>query len=329
MFKHIVLAAFLTAGAAAAYAQPQQAASPPASATVDAKMAPSATADTRKLIGRNIKNAEGDTIGEIKSIYLNKDGKVDSVMVSVGGFLGVGDREVRIAWSDLKITDNGEKVTVNMTKDELKAKPEYKYKNETWRGQVFTDTGPWTARPSDTTRSVDSARPANDQLAQTTKPPADRTTDKPADRPNVAATTSTGDFNAAGEMSGDALIGATVRNQNREAVGKVEDDYRQQRRHQDGGGVGRRLPRRRLEGRRGEVERPQALARRQVHRHHDELDEGFAEGHAGLQVRTAAACKQQVGRLSSTKRQDGTGTRRVPVMLLPGQPVMNGLAWAS
>lgn len=225
MLKHIVLAAFLTCGAAAAYAQPQQAASPPASATVDSKMAPSATADTRKLIGRNIKNAEGETIGEIKSIYINKDGKVDSVMVSVGGFLGVGDREVRIAWSDLKITDNGEKVVVNMTRDELKAKPEYRYKNESWRGQVFTDTGPWAARPSDTARTTDAPRPANDQLAQATKPPADRSTDKPSDRPNVAATTSTGDFNAAGEMSGNALIGATVRNEKREAVGKIEDVY--------------------------------------------------------------------------------------------------------
>jgi sporulation protein YlmC with PRC-barrel domain len=225
MLKHIVLAAFLTCGAAAAYAQPQQAASPPASTTVDSKMAPSATADTRKLIGRNIKNADGDTIGEIKSIYINKDGKVDSVMVGVGGFLGVGDREVRIAWSDLKITDNGEKVMVNMTKDELKAKPEYRYKNESWRGQVFTDTGPWAARPSDSARTTDAPRPASDQLAQTTKPPADRATDKPSERPNVAATTSTGDFNAAGEMSGSALIGATVRNENREAVGKIEDVY--------------------------------------------------------------------------------------------------------
>jgi sporulation protein YlmC with PRC-barrel domain len=225
MLKHIVLAAFLTCGAAAAYAQPQQAASPPASTTVDSKMAPSATADTRKLIGRNIKNADGDTIGEIKSIYINKDGKVDSVLASVGGFLGVGDREVRIAWSDLRITDNGEKVMVNMTKDELKAKPEYRYKNESWRGQVFTDTGPWSARPSDTARAADAPRPASDQLAQTTKPPADRSTDKPSERPNMAATTSTGDFNAAGEMSGNTLIGATVRNDKREAVGKIEDVY--------------------------------------------------------------------------------------------------------
>ena len=225
MLKHIVLAAMLTGGAAAAYAQqPQQAASPPASA-IDSKAAPAATADTRKLIGRNIKNAEGETIGEIKSIYINKDGKVDSVMVGVGGFLGVGDREVRIAWSDLKITDNGEKVMVNMTKDQLKAKPEYRYKDQSWRGQVFTDTGPWTARPSDTARSAETGRPATDQLAQTTKPPAERATDKPTERPNVAATTSTGDFNAAGEMSGSALIGTTVRNEQREAVGKIEDVY--------------------------------------------------------------------------------------------------------
>lgn len=181
-------------------------------------MAPSATAETRKLIGRNIKNADDETIGEIKSIFINKDGKVDSVIVGVGGFLGVGDREVRIAWSDLEITDNGEKVMVNMTRDQLKAKPEYRYRNESWRGQVFTDTGPWAARPSD-------ARPASDQLAQETKPPADRPADKPSERPNVAATASTGDFNAAGEMSGNALIGTTVRDDKREAVGKVEDVY--------------------------------------------------------------------------------------------------------
>jgi sporulation protein YlmC with PRC-barrel domain len=201
MLKHIVLATLLTCGAAAAYAQPQQAATPPAApATAPAKpaMAPAAS-DAGKLIGRNVKNAQDETIGEIKSIYLTKDGKVDSVMVSVGGFLGVGDREVRIAWSDLKISDNGEKVMVNMTKDQLKAKPEYKYGNESWRGQVFTDTGPWTDRPGD-------------RMAT-------------ADRPSTAAATSTGDFNAAGEMSGEALIGATVRNENRDSIGKIEDVY--------------------------------------------------------------------------------------------------------
>jgi sporulation protein YlmC with PRC-barrel domain len=207
MIKHIVLATFLTCGAAAAYAQtptqPQRATPPVAAApaTVD----PGA-ADASKLIGRNIQNAENETIGEIKSVYIGEDGKVDSVMVSVGGFLGIGDREVRIPWSDLNIRDKGEKVTVNMTKDQLKAKPEYKYSNETYRGKVFTDTGPWTG-PN---RSADSMRPAD-----ATRAPA----------ATAADTTSTGDFNAAGEMSANAIIGATVRNESRDSVGQVEDVY--------------------------------------------------------------------------------------------------------
>ena len=213
MLKHILLATVLTCGATAVYAQQQATSPPPSSSAATTSTTTLGPADARKLIGRNIKNAQNETIGEIKSIYIGKDGKVDSVMVSVGGFLGVGNREVRIAWSDLKISDNGEKVMVNMTKDELKAKPEYKYTNESYRGQVFTDTGPWTARPSDTARS-------GDRMADSTKP-ADRTS-RPADQ---ASTTSTGDFNASGDMSANAIVGATVRNENHESVGKVVDLY--------------------------------------------------------------------------------------------------------
>ena len=150
MLKHLVLAAFLTCGAATAYAQPPPGTSPPAPGTTTilpgrGMPAPTVSGDTRKLIGRNVQNAQNETIGEIKSVYIGPDGKVDSLIVRVGGFLGVGEREVRLAWSDLKISDNGEKVVLNITKDELKAKPEYKYSNAGWRGQVFSDEGPWTA----------------------------------------------------------------------------------------------------------------------------------------------------------------------------------------
>lgn len=207
MLKHIALATLLTCGAAAAYAQPQQQATTPPASKATAPHATAtgngAVADARKLIGRNIKNAENDTIGEIKSIYLSADGKVDSVIASVGGFLGIGDREVRIKWSDLHISDNGEKVVVNMTKDQLKGQPAYKYANESWRGQVFNDTGPYRDTRADNTR------PAGDRMAST----------------GTAATTTTGDFNAQGEMSGEALIGAKVRNQANESVGTVEDVY--------------------------------------------------------------------------------------------------------
>jgi hypothetical protein len=211
MLKRIVLAALITSGAAAAYAQapsanPQQAATPPAATAPAAKpmAAPAASADTRKLIGRNIQNAQNETIGEIKSVFIGKDGKVDSVMVGVGGFLGVGEREVRLAWSELNVSENGEKVTVNMTKDQLKAKPEYKYSDASWRGQVFNDAGVWT--------TSDTAKPA----------PANSTQTAANTAPDTRAG---GDFNAEGNVSGSAVIGATVKNDAKETVGKIEEVF--------------------------------------------------------------------------------------------------------
>src|SRR5262245_23564163 len=84
-------------------------------------------ADARKLLGRNVNNASSETIGEIKSIHLDPNGKVDGIIVAVGGFLGVGEREVLLNWRDLQIDANGEVVHTNMTKDQLKAMSPYTY----------------------------------------------------------------------------------------------------------------------------------------------------------------------------------------------------------
>jgi sporulation protein YlmC with PRC-barrel domain len=210
MLKKLVIAALLSSAATLAYAQtPPQQATPPAAAKATTPYDATASADTRKLIGRNVKNANNDTIGEIKSIHIGPNGKVDSVMVGVGGFLGVGEREVSLKWSDLVISNNGETVKVNMTKDQLAAMPPYKYRDQTWRGQVFTDKGPWTAEP---TRST---------AADRTPPAAGTDTRAPArDRAAVK-----GDFNADGNISGSAIIGASVRNEAKETVGKIDDVF--------------------------------------------------------------------------------------------------------
>jgi sporulation protein YlmC with PRC-barrel domain len=196
MLTRLTIATMLTCGAAAvAYAQaaPQQSAAPPSkpAASTTSKDAPAASADVGKLLGRNIQNAQNETIGEIESIYVDKEGRVAGVIVGVGGFLGMGEREVRIAWSDLAISQNGEKVTVNMTKDQLKVLPEYRYPDRRWRGQVFSERGPWTPE-----RSRD-----------------------------MAARPDWGNFNAKGHLSSSAIVGATVRNQDREIVGEVEEIY--------------------------------------------------------------------------------------------------------
>lgn len=221
IFRHALLAAAITGLAATAHAQtPSPATSPstpPAATTTTKPMHGPQAADAKKLIGRNVKNTNGDTIGEIKSVYISADGTVDSVMVGVGGFLGVGEREVQLAWKDLQIADNGEKVTVDMTKDQLKAMAPYSYKDTSWRGKVFSDRGVWTEDQRAARTTADNAAKINHDRAM-----ADSKTSPPA---ATAATESTGDFNAAGDMSANAVIGTKIRNENKDTVGSVQDLY--------------------------------------------------------------------------------------------------------
>jgi sporulation protein YlmC with PRC-barrel domain len=121
------------------------------------------------------------------------------VMVGAGGLLGVGERDVQLPWKDLVVMEGGRKVVVDMTKDQLKALPEYKYRNTAWRGQVFNDQGPYRGTA------------ASDRASSAGR--------------DTAATTSTRDFNAKGGLSADAVIGAKVKNKANETVGTVEDVY--------------------------------------------------------------------------------------------------------
>jgi hypothetical protein len=78
-------------------------------------------------------------------------------VVGVGGFLGMGEKQVALPWDALSITENGEKVAANVTKDQLKALPEFRYANATRRGTVYSydddvKTNPYLAdNPAPTT----------------------------------------------------------------------------------------------------------------------------------------------------------------------------------
>jgi hypothetical protein len=116
---------------------------PPASAERTVTTPNSSTsADANKLIGQNIHNGQNDTIGEVKSVRISQAGQVEAVIVGVGGFLGLGEKEVALDWKDLRVSDDGRKVTANLTKDQLKALPEFKYPDASYRGRVFSDATP-------------------------------------------------------------------------------------------------------------------------------------------------------------------------------------------
>ncbi|EIM31187.1 PRC-barrel domain-containing protein [Microvirga lotononidis] len=90
---------------------------------------------SNNLIGLNVTNEANDTIGEIKDLILS-NGDLTGYIVSVGGFLGLGERYVIVRPSAVKVTydENGKKwhAVMNASKDQLKAAPEFKYEGR-WK----------------------------------------------------------------------------------------------------------------------------------------------------------------------------------------------------
>jgi sporulation protein YlmC with PRC-barrel domain len=58
-----------------------------------------------KLIGLNVYNDQNEKLGDISEILLDKSGKVDGVVIGVGGFLGVGKHDIKVEMSKLKFDD--------------------------------------------------------------------------------------------------------------------------------------------------------------------------------------------------------------------------------
>src|SRR5690625_3627974 len=74
------------------------------------------------LTSKNVENPQGDKIGSVGGIIFSDDGP-EGVIVEVGGFLGIGQKNVALRWSELSITDDA--IIVDATKEELKDAPEF------------------------------------------------------------------------------------------------------------------------------------------------------------------------------------------------------------
>jgi len=84
-----------------------------------------------KLKGLNVYNQNNESIGEISDIAITKDNQVQALIISVGGFLGMGEHYVAVAPSSVQVmydqANKKWKATMNTTKEALKAAPEFKY----------------------------------------------------------------------------------------------------------------------------------------------------------------------------------------------------------
>ncbi|TVP49041.1 MAG: PRC-barrel domain containing protein [Halomonas sp.] len=86
---------------------------------------------SESLTGNNVKSSveDDEDIGTISDLVIDEDGQINAVVISVGGFLGMGDKDVAIEWDSLELTkdDDGDDyvIRVNASQDALEEAEEY------------------------------------------------------------------------------------------------------------------------------------------------------------------------------------------------------------
>jgi opacity protein-like surface antigen len=132
MKKIVLVAASLAVLASPAFAQDSKTTG---SAAADAKFSTVSKDEmfSSKLKGLNVHNQKDESIGEITDLAI-KNHEVDALILSVGGFLGIGEHYVAVSPSSVNVRydskNNKWLASMNTTKDALKAAPEFKYPKE-------------------------------------------------------------------------------------------------------------------------------------------------------------------------------------------------------
>jgi hypothetical protein len=101
---------------------PKNAAPPPSVTIIGAS-------DAHGVLGRDVLSAANEDMGRIVDVIVDRSGHVRAAVIDFGGFLGVGSRKIVVDWNAMrfgKIVNKKDSITLELTKAQVAAAPEYK-----------------------------------------------------------------------------------------------------------------------------------------------------------------------------------------------------------
>src|ERR1700742_3902053 len=119
----VAFIAFLPASRAQNDATPQKGPAPPPSVTVIGAR------DAHGVLGRDVRSTTDEDMGRIVDVIVDRAGMVRAAVIDFGGFLGGGSRKIGVDWNALhfgRIANKSDSITLELTKDQVTAAPEYK-----------------------------------------------------------------------------------------------------------------------------------------------------------------------------------------------------------
>ena len=241
MFKMLLASTALTAlVTTSAFAQTTPTTTDTNAATTTTETTATATADpatgamhgatlASDLIGAAVYESSAEdaaSIGEINDIVVSPEGEVSSVVIGVGGFLGIGEKDVEVEYGAIEWADrDGQRwIVANMTREQLEAAPAFD------RTNVYTEaqSEPEGMQNTEAMTGTDSnVATGTDQTAQTAEQATTERVENgesavaPAEEQAMVIDRMTMTTVNVGDITADDLTGRTVYGANDENIGEV------------------------------------------------------------------------------------------------------------
>lgn len=88
------------------------------------------TLSTSTLTGTDVRNRDGENLGDIKDFMLDvESGRVIYAVLDFGGFLGIGDKYFAVPLEAFEADTTREELVLNVTKDKLENAPGFDKNN--------------------------------------------------------------------------------------------------------------------------------------------------------------------------------------------------------
>lgn len=101
-----------------------------------------------KVSGTDVRNANGDRIGSIERVMIDKrSGQVAYAVMSFGGFLGLGESRRPVPWDQLRYNTQLDAYELNLSQDQLRTAPDYRdddsfdWSDRTWNERMRSHYG--------------------------------------------------------------------------------------------------------------------------------------------------------------------------------------------
>jgi hypothetical protein len=88
--------------------------------------------EVQGILGKEVRSAANENMGRIVDVIVDRGGQVRAAIIDFGGFLGVGNRKVAVAWNALRFAPEPkepkktETITLDLNREQVQAAPEYK-----------------------------------------------------------------------------------------------------------------------------------------------------------------------------------------------------------